>query len=80
MEKWKQNTNSGKRIQGTVSVQEMLYFHVSTIFRILTITCSFLIRFELFKLLVKIDFKENKKYRNRHRQILIISGLKIYSK
>ena len=35
-----------KKIQGTVSVQEMLCFLVSTICRILTITCSFLIRFE----------------------------------
>ena len=32
-------------------------FSVSTNFLILTITCSFLIRFELFKFLVKIDFK-----------------------
>ena len=35
-----------KKIQGTVSVQEMLCFPVSTSFGILTITCSFLIRFE----------------------------------
>ena len=35
-----------KKIQGTVSVQEMLCFLVSTSFRILTITCSFMIRFE----------------------------------
>ena len=35
-----------KKIQGTVSVQEMLCFPVSTICRILTITFSFLIRFE----------------------------------
>ena len=28
-----------KKIQGTVSVQEMLYFPISTICRILTITC-----------------------------------------
>ena len=68
------------KIQGTVSVQEMLRFSVSTSFRILFITCSFLIRFELFKFLVKIDFKENQTYRNRHRQLLIISGLKIHSK
>ena len=35
--KWKQNTNSGKQIQGTVwfSVQEMLCFPVLTICRIL---------------------------------------------
>ena len=80
MEKWKQNTNSGKTIQRTVSVQEMLCFPISTICRILTITCSFLIRFEGFKSLVKIDFKEIQKYRNRHRQILIISGIKTHSK
>ena len=35
-----------KKIQGTVSVQEMLCFIVSTSFCILTITCSFRIRFE----------------------------------
>ena len=32
-------------------------FSISTNFRILTITCSFPIRFECFKLLVKIDVK-----------------------
>ena len=63
-----------------VPVQEMLCFSVLTSFRILAITCSFQIRFELFKLLVKIYFKETQTYRNRHHQILIISGLKIYSK
>ena len=63
-----------------VPVQKMLCFSVLTSFRILAITCSFLILFQLFKLLVKIDFKENQTYRNRHRQILIISGLKICSK
>ena len=36
----------GNKIQGTVSLQEMLCFPISTIFRIVTITCSFLIRFE----------------------------------
>ena len=71
-----------KKFQGTVwfSVQEMLCFPVSISFHILTITCSFLIRIERFKLLVKIDFKENHIYRNRHRHIRIISGLKIHSK
>ena len=69
-----------KKIQGTVSVQEMLCFPISTSFRILTITCSFPIRFELFKFLVKIYFNENQPYRNRNRQILIISGLNIHSK
>ena len=71
-----------KIFQGTVwfSVQKMLCFPVSTSFHILTITCSFLIRIEQFKLLVKKDFKENHIYRNSHRQILIISGLKIHSK
>ena len=55
-------------------------FSVLTSFQILTITCSFLIRFESFKLLSKIDFKENHAYRNSHRQIRIINGLKIHSK
>ena len=58
----------------------MLCFSILTSFRILAITYSFQIRFEWFKFLVKIDFKENKTYGNRHRKILIISGLKIYSK
>ena len=35
-----------KKIQGTVSVQEMLCFAVSTTFRILTITFTFLMIFE----------------------------------
>ena len=68
------------KIQGTVSVQEMFYFSVLTSVRILAITCSFLIRFELFKFLVKLDFKENQTSRNRHCQILILSSLNIYSK
>ena len=37
-------------------------FPVSTSFRILAITSSFLIRFECFKWLRKKDFKENKTY------------------
>ena len=50
-----------KKFQGTVwfSVQEMLCFPVSISFHILTITCTFMIRIERFKLLVKIDFKKN---------------------
>ena len=63
-----------------VPVQKMLCFVVLTSFRILAITCSFLIRFELFKLLIKIGFKEKQTYRNRHRPIMIISGLKFFSK
>ena len=46
---------------------------ISTSFRILAITYSFLIRFELFKWLIKLDFKENQTFRNRHRQILTLS-------
>ena len=42
-----------------VPVQIVFYFAVLTSVRILTIPFSFLIRFELFKLQVKIDFKEN---------------------
>ena len=34
----------------------MLCFPILTSFRISTITCSFIIRFELFKWLIKIDF------------------------
>ena len=70
-----------KIFQGTVwfSVQEMLCFPISTSFHILIITSSFLIRIERFKLLVKIDFKENNIYRNSYRQIRIISRLKIHS-
>ena len=54
-------------------------FPVSTSFRILTINCSFLIRFEWFKLLVQLYGKENQIYRNRHRQIRTLSGPKIHS-
>ena len=55
-------------------------FSVSASFCILVITCSFLIRFELFKWLIKIDFKENQTYRNRNRQIMTLSGPKFHSK
>ena len=48
---WKNGSKTqilGKKFQGTVwfSVQEMLCFPISTSFHILTITCSFMIRFE----------------------------------
>ena len=43
-----------------VPVQPVLVFPVSTSFCLLAITSSFLIRFERFKWLCKIDFKENK--------------------
>ena len=55
-------------------------FPISTSFRILTINFSFMIRFELFKLLIKIDFKETQTYRNRNRNIQTLSGPKIHSK
>ena len=47
---------------------------------ILAITCSFLIRFELFKWIIKLDFKENETSRNRPRQLLTLSGPNIHSK
>ena len=40
-----------------VPVQVVFYFSILTSVRIWVITCSFIIRFELFKLLVKLDFK-----------------------
>ena len=40
-----------------VPIQVVFCFSISTNIRILALTCSFLIRFELFKFLVKIDFK-----------------------
>ena len=45
-----------------VPVQVVFCFSILTSIRILAITCSFLIRFELFKLIVKIDFKENQTF------------------
>ena len=42
--------------------------------RILAITWSFLIRFELFKWLVNLDFKDHKTPGNRYLQILTICG------
>ena len=67
------------RVKG-VPIHVVFCFPVSTSFCILTITCSFLIQFELFKCLFKIDFMENQKYRNMHHQILILGGPKIHSK
>ena len=72
-------THSGHFLGSSLGTGNAL-FSVSTNFRILIITCSFLIRFEGFKWLIKLDFKENHTYRNSHRQILTISGLKIHSK
>ena len=43
-----------------VPVQVVFCFSILTSVCILTITCSFMIRFECFKFLVKINFKENK--------------------
>ena len=63
-----------------VMVHVVPCFYVSTRFRILAITCSFLIQFELFKLLVKIDFKENQKSSNRYFKIMPLSGTEIHSK
>ena len=42
-----------------VPVQVVFCFSILTSVRIVAITCSFIIRFGLFKLLVKLDFKEN---------------------
>ena len=77
--KMQKSPHSGHFLGSSLGTRNAL-FSVSTNFRILTITCSFLLRFELLKLLVKINCKENHTYRNRHRQILIISGLNIHSK
>ena len=77
--KMQKSPHSGHFLGSSLGTGNAL-FYVSTNFRILTITCSFLLRFELFKFLVKIDFKENHTDRNTNRQIMIISGLNIHSK
>ena len=63
-----------------VMVHVVPCFSVSTRFRILAITYSFIIQFECFKLVVKIDFKENQTSSNRHLKILPLSGPEIHSK
>ena len=75
----RKNTHYG-HFRGSSPGTGSALFSISTSFRILAITFSVLIRFECFKILVKIDFKENPTSRNRHCQILILGGLKIYSK
>ena len=57
---WKKNAEKPTfwaKFEHMVLVQVMLCFPVSTSFRIPDITCSFIIRFELFKWIIKIDFK-----------------------
>ena len=71
MEKWEKNHLSGQISKGgtgteqsgtgttlvlSTGTHDLFWTSVSS----LTITYSFLIRFECFKWLVKIDFKENK--------------------
>ena len=63
-----------------VLVQVMFCFSISTSVRIWAITFSFLIRFELFKLMVKTNFKENQTSSNRYLQIMTLGGPKIHSK
>ena len=66
MEKWEKNHVSrqfskggtGTKQSGTSTILVLSLFWTSVI--ILAISYSFLIRFELFKLLVKLDFKDNK--------------------
>ena len=50
------------KIRAHVLVHVMLCFPVSISFCIAAITCSFIIRFEWLKWLIKIDFKENQIY------------------
>ena len=65
MEKWKKNPHSRQNSRPVpvqvraVPVQVVLCFSILTSVRIFAITCSFIIRFELFKFLVKLDFNEN---------------------
>ena len=73
---WPTCTGTG---QGCTGICDAL-FPISTSFCIVAITCSFLIRFEFFKLLVKMGFKENKTYRNRYLQIRTLSVPKSHSK
>ena len=56
----------------------MLWFWTSV--SILTITWPFLIRFECFKWLVKLDFKDNKSPCNRYLQIRTPFGPESHSK
>ena len=63
MEKGKKNPHSGQISRGGTGTEQSgtgTDCSILTSVRILTITCSFLIRFELFKLLVKLEFKETK--------------------
>ena len=62
-----------------VPVQVVFCFSILTRVRMLAISCSFMIRFEIFKFLVKIDFKENQTFSNRYLQIMTLGGPKIHS-
>ena len=79
MEKWEKTHILGI-FESCVPVHPVQLFLFRSVFCILAITRSFLIRFELFKWKFKIDFKANHPYINRHRQILALSGSKIHSK
>ena len=68
MEKWEKNHLSGQFSKGGTGTALVLSTgpgtgtHCSILesVRIFAITCSFLIRFELFKWLIKLGFKNNK--------------------
>ena len=57
MKKWEKNHLFGQFSKGGTGIGT--HCSILTSVRMLAITCSFLIRFELFKLLVNLDFKEN---------------------
>ena len=70
---WPTCTGTGQTCTGTPC-------SILTSLRILAITFSFLILFERFKWLIKLDFKENQTYRNSNLQIRNLCGPKIHSK
>ena len=85
MEIWEKNHLSGQFLKGGTSTKQSgtsttlvlstgTGTHCSILIsdHILAITWSFLILFELFKFLVKLDFKENKTPRNSYLQILTL--------
>ena len=65
MEKGKKNPHSGQNLRGctgtgqSYTVPYVLYFSILTSVRIFALTFSFIIRFECFKFVVKLDFKEH---------------------
>ena len=71
---WFWSTGTGTEF--SVPVPNVLF---RTSVSVLAITWSFIIQFECFKLLVKLDFKENKTPCNRHLQIMTLCGLEIHS-